>query len=198
MWILSWDTHALLTAPARLFDANIFHPAPLTLALSEHLLGYWPLFAPVYLATRNAALAYDATIFLAFVLSGAAMCRLVREWTGELAAGVLAGVVFAFAPWRLSQLAHVQLLGLYGLPLVLLLWDRVLAGGRRRDLFALGAVFLVQCLCSYYLAYATVVATALYAAITALGAPRLRVVRAGAALAAAGLVFALVSLPYAW
>ncbi len=27
-WALAWDTHALLTDPAHLFDANIFHPAP--------------------------------------------------------------------------------------------------------------------------------------------------------------------------
>src|SRR3990172_7500044 len=129
-----------MTAQAHLFDANIFHPAPSTLALSEHLLGYWPLFAPVYLATRNAVLAYGTTLLLAFVLSGSAMCWLVRHWTGQLGAGVVAGVVFAFAPWRLSQLAHVQMLGLYALPLVLLCWDRALLAGRRRHLAGLGAV----------------------------------------------------------
>src|SRR5438094_595294 len=134
MWVLGWDTHALLSAPARLFHANIFHPAPLTLALSEHLLGYWPLFAPVYLATGNPVAGYTATLLLSFVLSGAAMCWLVRHWTGSWAAGVVAGFVFAFAPWRLSQLAHMQLLGLYGLPLVLLFWDRSLESGRVRDL----------------------------------------------------------------
>ena len=61
-WILGWDTHALTTEPWRLFEANIFYPAPHTLALSEHLLGYWPLFAPVYLATANPTLAYNVTL----------------------------------------------------------------------------------------------------------------------------------------
>lgn len=198
MWILSWDTHALATAPTRLFDANIFHPAPLTLALSEHLLGYWPLFAPIYALTANPVLAYDATLLLSFALSGAAMCWLVRHWTGSLPAGLVGGLVFAFAPWRLSQLAHVQLLGLYGLPLVLLFWDRALADGRASDLAALAGAFFLQCLCSYYLAYCTVIVIGVYATVTAIGARVARLVAAAAAVGVGAAAFAVVSLPYLW
>ena len=197
-WILGWDTHALTTAPWRLFDANIFHPAPRTLALSEHLLGYWPLFAPVYLATANPTLAYNVTLLASFALSGAAMCILVRHWTGSIAAGGVAGVVYAFAPWRIAQLGHPQLLGLYAAPLVLVGWDRSLASGRRSDLLLLGGAFLRQCLCSYYLAYCTLVLTAAYALATLPGAPVGRVAAATATLAAAAGLFALVSLPYLW
>jgi hypothetical protein len=197
-WILGWDTHALTTAPWRLFDANIFHPAPRTLALSEHLLGYWPLFAPVYLATGNPALAYNATLLASFALSGMAMCILVRHWTGNLAAGLLAGIVYAFAPWRLEQLGHLQLLGLYAAPLVLLAWDHVLASGRRGALVLLAGAFLVQCLCSYYLAYATFALTAAYALATLPGARVARIAGGALALAVAAGLFALVSLPYFW
>ena len=52
-WALAWDAHALLTHPLSLFDANVFHPAPLSLAFSEHFLGYVPLFAPAWLLTGN-------------------------------------------------------------------------------------------------------------------------------------------------
>ena len=75
-WILGWDTHALTTAPWRLFHANIFHPAPWTLALSEHLLGYWPLFGPVYLTTANPTLAYNVTILASFALSGLSLIHI--------------------------------------------------------------------------------------------------------------------------
>ena len=197
-WILGWDTRALTTAPWELFDANIFHPAPRTLALSEHLLGYWPLFAPVYLLTANPTLAYNATLLASFALSGAAMCILVRHWTGSLPAGLVAGIVYAFAPWRIAQLGHPQLLGLYGAPLVLLGWDRALARGRRRDLLLLGAAFLVQCLCSYYLAYCTLALAAAYTLATLPGARIAHVAAATAALGIAAAVFALVSLPYLW
>ena len=197
-WILGWDTHALTTAPSRLFDANIFYPAPRTLALSEHLLGYWPLFAPVYLATGNPTLAYNATLLASFALSGAAMCILVRHWTGTLAAGLLAGVVYAFAPWRLGQLGHLQLLGLYAAPLVLLGWDRALASGRRGALALLAGAFLVQCLCSYYLAYCTLVLTAAYALATLPGARVTRIAAAALAVSVAAAIFVLLSLPYFW
>ncbi|TMB48385.1 MAG: hypothetical protein E6J60_14565, partial [Deltaproteobacteria bacterium] len=36
VWILSWVSHALVTDPARLFDAPIFHPAPAQLTGCEH------------------------------------------------------------------------------------------------------------------------------------------------------------------
>ena len=43
VWILSWDSHALLTAPWHIFSANSFYPSPLSLAYSEHLFGLVPL-----------------------------------------------------------------------------------------------------------------------------------------------------------
>ena len=35
VWITAWDGHQLLSDPLHLFDANIFHPYPRTLAYSE-------------------------------------------------------------------------------------------------------------------------------------------------------------------
>src|SRR5215831_11473214 len=50
LWTLSWDVHALLHQPLHLFDANIFHPEPRTLAYSEHVVGSAVLGAPFLLA----------------------------------------------------------------------------------------------------------------------------------------------------
>src|SRR5262249_57996678 len=50
----------------------------------------------------------------------------------------------------------------------------------------------------YYLAYCTVIVTAAYAAITALGARPGRVIRATVALGLGAAAFALISLPYVW
>ena len=38
VWALDWVAHTLPTDPLHLFDANIFHPARLTLAYSEPLI----------------------------------------------------------------------------------------------------------------------------------------------------------------
>jgi hypothetical protein len=60
MWVLAWDSHALVTDPLHLFHANPFYPARLTLAL-EHMLGNAPVFTPVYLATGNPVLAHQVS-----------------------------------------------------------------------------------------------------------------------------------------
>src|SRR5262249_58934559 len=60
LWTLAWDAHALVTDPRHVFDANAFHPAPYSLALTEHMLGNVPLFGPVYWATGNPVLAHQA------------------------------------------------------------------------------------------------------------------------------------------
>ncbi|MGD8398442.1 MAG: hypothetical protein PVG11_06260, partial [Anaerolineae bacterium] len=35
VWITAWDGHQLVADPLHLFEANIFHPYPRTLAYSE-------------------------------------------------------------------------------------------------------------------------------------------------------------------
>jgi hypothetical protein len=69
-WILSWVAHSLTSDPARLFDANIFHPVGDALARSEHLLGLAPFALPVFALTGNPQITYNATVLLV-VLVGA-------------------------------------------------------------------------------------------------------------------------------
>ena len=57
-WILAWDTHALLTDPLNLFNANIFHPLPNTLAYSEHLISTALLALPLQLFFGEPILTY--------------------------------------------------------------------------------------------------------------------------------------------
>jgi hypothetical protein len=109
-WILSWDFHALTTDPWNLFNANAFYPLQHALALSEHMLGALPVFAPTYLLTGNPILAYNVVLLISFPLCGLSMFWLVYYWTRNFWASILAGTFFAFAPARLSQLGHLQLL----------------------------------------------------------------------------------------
>src|SRR5690606_23809167 len=65
MWILGWGAEhvpRILTGQASLADywqANIFHPEPLTLSLSEHLFGQVLQILPVYHLSGNLILAYN-------------------------------------------------------------------------------------------------------------------------------------------
>ena len=126
LWTMAWSTHGLRTDPANVFHANNFYPEPFTLAYSEHYLGIVPLFGPLWGATGNLVAALNAYYLLSFILTGLATFALVRAWTGSLPAGLYAGLLFAFAPPRLAQHFHIQLLGAWWLPLTLLLLDRFL------------------------------------------------------------------------
>ncbi len=128
-WILAWDTHALLTDPFHLFDANIFYPLPHTLAYSEHLLSTAALGLPLGLVSGEPVVAYNLSLLLSFPLAGLGMYLLVLHWTGRHQAAFLAGLAFAFAPYRLAAIAHLQLLSVQWLPFSLLALDRLLDQG---------------------------------------------------------------------
>ena len=125
MWILAWDGEQLLailrgdlSRIRTFFDANIFHPAPLTLAYSEHLFAQAVQILPVYAISGNPILAYNLLFLSTFALSGLGMYLLVRELTGSALAGFVAGLLFAFAPYRLAQSSHLQVLSAQWMPFV--------------------------------------------------------------------------------
>jgi hypothetical protein len=129
-WILAWDGHALLTDPAHLFDANIFFPLKDTLAYSEHLLGTALPMLPILLISGEPVLAYNVAFLTSFMLSGFGLYLLALRYTGNRLAAFLAGLAFAFAPYRLSLMAHLSLLTVQWLPLTLLYLDAFLQSAR--------------------------------------------------------------------
>ena len=154
LWVMAWDTHALVTHPSHLFDANAFYPASSTLACSEHMLGNVPLFAPVYLAIRNPVLAHQATLLASFVLAGLAMAAYVLYWSGDGSSALAAGFLYAFAPFRFWQLGNLHVISTQYLPLVALGIDATLDRGGWRWPVALAAALVLSSLCSYYIGYA--------------------------------------------
>ncbi|MBI4757713.1 MAG: hypothetical protein HY783_01730 [Chloroflexi bacterium] len=128
VWITAWDGHQLLADPLRLFDANIFYPYPRTLAFSEIILTNALVSLPINLATGNPVLGYNLALLLSFVLSGFGMYLLAYRLTRRSAAGLVAGVFYAFNAYKLSNLAQVQLLSLHWLPFMLIFLDSALKG----------------------------------------------------------------------
>ena len=82
-WILAWDAHALLTQPARLFDANIFYPYPYSLAYSENLLGSALLGLPLQLLLNNPTATYGILNLFSFALCGFGAYLLGRRVSGR-------------------------------------------------------------------------------------------------------------------
>src|SRR5688572_9253965 len=115
-WILAWDATHLGRG---WWNANIFFPHPLTLAYLEHLLPQAISILPVHLIAKNPILNYNLVFLSTFVLSGLGMFLFVREITGNRSAAFLAGVAFAFAPYRVTQIPHVQVLSSQWMPFAL-------------------------------------------------------------------------------
>ena len=126
-WILWWGTQA---APLteRWWNAPAFHPHLGTLAYSEHLLGLLPIAAPLQWLTGSPVVSYNVTFLLTFALSGAAAYILGRELTGRRDAAWIAGLAYAFAPYRMSQIAHLQVLASFWMPLALAALHRCTRG----------------------------------------------------------------------
>jgi len=170
MWVLSWDMQKLLALLrgdvaqfTSFFNANIFHPQPLTLAYSEHFIPQALQALPLYALTQNPILCYDLLFLSTFVLSGLGAYLLVRELTGDARAGFIGGLLFAFAPYRFPQTPHLQVLSSQWMPFVLYGLRRYFdsiggaassPGGRWRPLLGSAAALVVLNLsCGYYLMF---------------------------------------------
>lgn len=161
MWVLAWDAEQLraiiggnFARIPQFFDANIFHPAPLTLAYSEHLVLHAIQILPVYALTRDPILCYNLLFLSTFVLSGLGGFLLVRELTGSARAGFVAGLLFAFALYRWTQLPHLQVLSAQWMPFVLYGLRRYFTTRNLLPLAGAAAALTAQNLsCGYYLLY---------------------------------------------
>jgi hypothetical protein len=122
-WRIAWGAHAVVEQPLHLFEANMFHPEPLTLAYSENHLGVAALVAPLFWATGNALLSYNVAILLVLAAGGFGVYLLVWEVTGERGPALVAGTAYAALPFRVSMatLGHVHVIALHFTPLVLVL-----------------------------------------------------------------------------
>ena len=98
----------------------IYYPTRDTLAFSEHLLGLSVVASPIAWITGNPLAAYNLTLLLTFPLCGMAMFALVYRLTGNAGGAFLAGLAYAFAPYRISNLPHIQMLASFWAPLALL------------------------------------------------------------------------------
>ena len=201
-WIVAWgadhlwrfvtgDVHAL----AGFWQANIFHPSPYALAYSEHLTPQALQVLPVWALTRNPVLCYNLLFLSTFILCGLGMYLLARELTGDARVALVAGLCYAFAPYRIGQYSHVQVLSSQWMPFALYGLRRYFDTGRPRALAAGTAALVAQGLsCGYYLLFFAPVAAAYV--VFEIGRRRIRTGKVLLQLAVAGVVAAALTWPF--
>ncbi|SBT43487.1 hypothetical protein [Micromonospora auratinigra] len=122
-WQVAWAGHALLTDPAGLWNSNTFYPETYTYAYSDTLLGYAPagMLGDGFAA---AVVRYNVLYVLLHALAFVGAYALVRQLGAGRWGGAVAGVAWAFAPWRLAHSGHLNILSSGGIALCLAMLAR--------------------------------------------------------------------------
>ncbi len=195
---MHWDFTQTFRNLFRLFHANIFHPAQYALAFSENLYGAAVFGFPLYAAGLSTLAAYNVLFLLGMALSGMGAWALARWVTGHDGAALLAGLIYAFNPWRLAQIPHIQFQWGAFLPLFVLFLLKYLDLGRRRDAALFALFFAWNALCNmHYGLFGGMLALAVIAYETVAGGFREKKrVLLGSLLALGMACFAL--FPFLW
>jgi hypothetical protein len=104
----------------RLLDADFFYPHPLTFTTTDPCIGLSVLLLPLRAFTDDYLLLINLGLFFSFPLAAHAMYLFVRDASGgdfgetgdrferswRRAAGILAGLLYAFSAYRFHQLDH--------------------------------------------------------------------------------------------
>lgn len=195
-WIMAWDVHALTHAPARLFQAPIFHPLPDTLAFSENLLVPAVIAAPATFA-GGPVLGYNVVLLLSMVVSGLGAQLLVRRVSGDRLAAFVGGAIFAVGAHRWIRLAHLHAQVTLFLPFALLAFELFWQKRTWRRALAVGALLALQALSSIYLGAITALALAAATVAAIAGGLRGRdLLKLAAGLAFAAALVTPVLRPY--
>lgn len=150
-WLVSRNAGTLLRNPLQIFDAEHCAPETKTLTLGIPMIAMGLLATPAILFSPDPAASYNFAMFMLWMLSGLAMFLVVREWTGVPAAGIVAGIVYAFSPLRLgSNLAYPSVWDSAWIVFALFFAQRLFARGRWRDAVGLAAACALQLAASIY------------------------------------------------
>jgi hypothetical protein len=141
--LLKWNaTHWPLTDAW--WQLPFFYPTRDTMAFSEHLLGLSAIASPIYWITRDTLVTSNLTTLLTYPLCAMAMYALVFRLSGSVPASLVAGLAYGFAPYRTSQLPHVQMLAAFWAPIALLALHEYIESRRMRWLVLYGVAWMLQ------------------------------------------------------
>jgi hypothetical protein len=200
LWRLGWVQRALTTAPARLFDGNIFYPEPRALTFSDAMIVEGVIGTPLAMIGLPPVLVHNLLLLGAILASAVGMFVLVRHLTGSAGAGVAAAVIFAFAPYRFDHFMHMELQWTVWMPWAFWALHRTFEHGFWRDGLLTGLFVSLQMLSSIYYGVFLVLLLGLVTLLLLLATPRGQLVRSFSRLVPAAVVVFLLcgvyALPY--
>lgn len=148
-WIFWWDAHAVPLSAAW-WNAPMFFPMPGTFALSETMLALTPLTTPMQWLGASPVAAHNAAFLLSYPMAGISAYLLAFRLTRRWDASLIAALAFAFNPYRIAQLPHIQMQWSCWLPFALVALHRYLDTRRTSALVAFAACWMLNGLTNGY------------------------------------------------
>ncbi len=157
LYILEWGATHWEKGLSGFWSAPFFYPTPWATTFSDHLLLPSALYRSLQALGAAPALGYNLLLLSSFSLTAVSVFLLLRRASrAPEVVCACAALLVVFAPWRLGQLTHLQVLWAPGPPLLLLAVDAFFRRpGTRRALSVLAALALTV-LAGCYLAYFSV------------------------------------------
>jgi hypothetical protein len=120
-WQMAWVGHALADHVPDLWTANAFLRTPGNLAYTDTILGYVPINLMTGGGQGGALAALNIAGFVANVLAVCGGYALARALGAGVPGSALAGIGVGFAPWRVEQAIHLNVVSTGGIALTLAL-----------------------------------------------------------------------------
>jgi len=196
MWRMGWVFQQIGGDPRPLFDANIFHPEPLTFTYSDSMLLPAAIGAPLLAIGLSPVVAYNLLFLSGFLLSGITTYVLIEGLLGSPRAAFVGALIYAFYPYRFEHYSHLELQMTYWMPLGLLALHRLWQTWRMRYAIALALCGVAELYSSmYYGVFFPLYAGAVLATLLLVSRPEWR--RVMTPLVAGGLIAVVLSVPLA-
>jgi hypothetical protein len=196
LWRLGWVAHAVSTSPADLFNANIFHPEPGVLAYSDAILVQGLLAAPLLWAGAPPVLVHNILLLGAIVASAVGIFVLARHITGKAAPALVAGAIFAFAPYRFEHYMHMEMQWTVFAPWAFWSLQRTIETGALRFGLLLGLFITLQMASSIYYGVFILILVSVVGVVQLIPLRKRALVRSGRALLLGSVLAASVSWLY--
>jgi hypothetical protein len=149
-WQVGRNARTLVARPADLFNTEQCHPTRNMLVLGEPMIALGVVGMPFAMLVDDPLVIYNLVLVCVIFLSAMAMYLLVKEWTGLPAAGLVAGLLYAFHPDKIGDINHYYIHDTLWTVLALLFARRLFARGWWRDGLGLGLSCAMQMGGSFY------------------------------------------------
>jgi hypothetical protein len=198
-WLIARNARMWVTRPTTLFDAEQCYPQPHATTLGEHMFGNGLLGVVPHLLSGDPVIVYNTVVVLVLWLGAVGVYALVVNWTNDVGAAFVAGLLFGFHPIRVGDPMHPFVIGYQWIPLALLFARRLFERGKWLDALGLVISLNLELLESFYPVIALAIIGGVYGGYLALrNLRRLRVLapQLAAVVAATGVFAVALFLPY--